>query len=113
MSRQFLDPMGAGSVEDVVGRLGAVQGQSDFGYELSINTRRAASSPTDVAAAIGDGRLIRTFAFRGAVHLMTPKTAAMYLALRASSRMWELPSWQTFYRLRPADWPDFRAAVRD
>ena len=113
MSRQFLDPISAGSVEDVVARLGAVQGQSEFGYELSINMRRAASSPADVGAAIGDGRLIRTFAFRGAVHLMTPETAAMYLALRSSSRMWELPSWQTFYKLKPADWPDFRATVRD
>jgi hypothetical protein len=113
MGRQFLMPSGAGSVEHVVGRLGAIQGQSDFGYELSINTRRAESAPTDVAAALDDGRLIRTFAFRGAVHLMTPETAAIFLALRASSRMWELPSWQKFYKLKPGDWPDFRAAVRD
>jgi len=113
MRRQFLEPIGAESVEGVVGRLGAVQGASEFGYELSINLRRSTSHTADVTDAIEDGRLIRTFAFRGAVSLMTPRTAAMYLALRASSRMWELPSWQTFYKLKPTDWPDFRAAVRD
>jgi hypothetical protein len=113
MGRQFLEPIGTESVEGVVGRLGSVQGTSEFGYELSINARRSTCHPLDVTDAIGDGRLIRTFAFRGAVHLMTPRTAAAYLALRASSRMWERPSWQTFYKLKPADWPDFRAAVRD
>jgi len=113
MRRQFLQPIGGESVERVVGRLGAVQGQSEFGYELSINTRRATSRPGDVAESLLDGRLIRTFAFRGAVHLMTAETAAMYLALRASSRMWELASWQDFYQLKPSDWPAFRAAVRD
>jgi hypothetical protein len=113
MVRQFLEPIGAESVDGVVGRLGSVQGTSEFGFELSINERRSTSHPGDVTDAIADGRLIRTFAFRGAVHLMTPRTAAMYLALRASSRMWELPSWQSFYKLKPADWPDFRAAVRD
>jgi len=113
MRRQFLEPISAESVENVVGRLGALQGQSDIGYELSINTRRASSRPDDIQTALRDGRLVRTFAFRGAVHLMTPETAAIYLALRASSRMWELPSWQDFYKLKPSDWPAFRAAVRE
>jgi hypothetical protein len=113
MGRQFLAPTVEQSVEDVVGRLGAVQGQSQFGYELSIDLRRLSSRPGDVIEAVADGRLIRTFAFRGAVHLMTPETAAIYLALRASSRVWELPSWQDFYKLKPSDWPAFRAAVRD
>jgi hypothetical protein len=44
---------------------------------------------------------------------MTPEAASIYLALRASSRVWELRSWQEFYQLKPADWPAFRAAVRD
>ena len=113
MGRQFLDPIGDESVEGVVNRLGAVQGQSELGYELSINARRSACRPGDVVQAFKDGRLIRTFAFRGAVHLMTPETAAAYLALRASTRVWELPSWREFYKLEPADWPAFRAVVRD
>ena len=37
----------------------------------------------------------------------------IYLALRSAGRQWELPSWVEYYRLGPADWPDFRAAVRE
>src|SRR5690606_26416885 len=74
---------------------------------------RLRPQPGDVARAVAAGELVRTFAFRGAVHLATPEGAGVYLALRASSRMWELPSWQTFYGLAPADWPAFRQAVRD
>ena len=113
MKRQLLEPVGNGPVEAVVGRLGAVQAQSAFAAELSVNARRSSSTSTDVAAALGDGRLIKIFAFRGATHLVTPEDGGIYLALRAASRMWELPSWRSFYRLEPADWPTFRAAVRD
>ena len=37
---------------------------------------------------------------------------ASYLALRAASRMWELPSWQSYYSLAPSDWPRLREVVR-
>lgn len=37
----------------------------------------------------------------------------MYLALRAASRMWERPSWQSFYGLPPSDWPALREAVAE
>jgi hypothetical protein len=57
--------------------------------------------------------VVKTFAFRGATHLMTPEDGGVYLALRAASRMWELPSWRSFYGLTPSDWPDLRAAVRE
>ena len=57
--------------------------------------------------------MINVFAFRGAMHYLSPEEGGIYLALRAAGRQWELPSWVEYYRLRPADWPDFRAAVRD
>ena len=44
---------------------------------------------------------------------MTPEDGGAYLALRASSRMWELPSWQSHYGLTPSDWPRLREAVRE
>src|SRR6185503_15705988 len=43
----------------------------------------------------------------------TPVDGGVYLALRASGRQWELPSWQETYGLRPADWPAFRQTVRE
>jgi hypothetical protein len=113
MERQFLAPVGKASVEDVVGRLGAIQAQSEQSVELSVGLRRAKSAYGDVTAALVDGRLIKAFTFRGATHLMTPQDAGIYLRVRAAGRQWELRSWQTFYKLTAADWPDFRAYVRD
>ena len=56
--------------------------------------------------------MIKAFAFRGAMHYLSPEEGGMYLAIRSAGRQWELPSWVDHYRLTPAAWPDFRAAVR-
>lgn len=112
LRRQLLDPVGTGSVEDVVGRLGAVPAWPDLAVELAIGARRQGARHGDAARALAAGDLVKVFAFRGATHLMTPRDAGAYLALRASSRMWELPSWQSYYGLAPSDWPPFREYVR-
>ena len=67
----------------------------------------------EVARALAEGRIIKTFAFRGATHLLTPEEGGAYLALRGASRMWELPSWQDYYSLTPSDWPLLRETVRE
>jgi hypothetical protein len=113
MRQQLLDPVGSESVEGVVGRLGAVQAQLDSAAELGIRTRRTRSRSGEIDRALAEGRIIKTFAFRGATHLMTPEDGGAYLALRAASRMWELPSWQSYYGLAPADWPILRETVRE
>ena len=64
-------------------------------------------------SGLAQGRIIKTFAFRGATHLMTPEDGGVYLALRAASRMWELPSWFSYYSLARSDWPVLREVVRD
>ena len=113
MRRQLLDPVGTEPVEDVVRRLGAIAAQLDAATELAIRARQARSEQGEVARALAQGRIIRSFAFRGATHLLTPEEGGVFLALRAASRMWELPSWQSFYGLMPADWPVLRAVVRE
>ena len=113
MRQQLLDPVGTESVEGVVRRLAAIAASPDSAAEIAIRTRQKRSQPGEVARALGDGRIIKTFAFRGATHLMTPEEGGVYLALRAASRMWELPSSQTFYRLTPADWPLLRETARE
>ncbi len=112
MGRQLLDPVGTGSVADVVRRLGAVPAQPEAAAELAIRTRRSASRPGEVAHALAEGRIIKTYAFRGATHLLTPEEGGAYLALRAASRMWERASWQRHYGLTASDWPVLREAVR-
>jgi len=113
MRRQLLDPVSSESVAGVVRRLGAVPAQLDAAAELAVRARRERSRSGEVARALAEGRIIKTFAFRGATHLLTPEDGGAYLALRAASRMWELPSWQSFYGLMPSDWPLLREAVRE
>jgi hypothetical protein len=113
MRRQLLEPVGTESVADVVRRLGAIPALPEAAAELAVRARREHSRPGEVAEALAEGRIIKTFAFRGATHLMTPEDGGAYLALRAASRMWELPSWQSCYGLSPSDWPLLREAVRE
>jgi hypothetical protein len=113
LRQHFLEPIGTGSVADVVGRLGAVQAQVAAAADLSIRLRRRRSRLDDVDRALAEGRVIKSWAFRGALHLMTAEDGGVFLALRSASRMWERSSWQTYYRLTPTDWPAFRAAVRE
>ncbi len=81
--------------------------------KLAIRTRRLDSTSGETAADLAESRIIMTFAFCGATHLMTPEDGGVYPALRAASRMWELPSWQDFYGLNPSGWPLFRETVRE
>jgi hypothetical protein len=113
MRRQLLDPVGTGSVVDVVERLGAVPAWPDPTMELTLGARRTDGRSGDAARALAADEVVKVFAFRGGMHLMTPQDAGMFLAVRASSRMWELPSWVSFYRLAPEDWPRFREYVRN
>jgi hypothetical protein len=112
MERQLLDPVGSESAAGVVRRLGAVLSMDESLAELAVRTRRTASRPGELREALADGSVIKAFAFRGSMHYLSPEEGGVYLALRAAGRQWELPSWVEFYQLSPADWPDFRAAVR-
>lgn len=111
LERQFLT-RGAGSAEQVVGRLGAVPAASGD-PELAVRRRLSDPAPGEVARALESGRLLKTYAFRGATHLMDPAEAGRHLALRAAGRMWELPSWVKHYGIEPRHWPALRELVRE
>ncbi len=113
LRRHLLDPVGAEPVAGVVRRLGAVPAYPHAAAELAVGARRAEARPGDVAQALADGHVLKTYAFRGATHLVTPEEGGAYLALRAAGRMWELPSWQLAYDLAPSDWPALRETVRE
>lgn len=112
LHRHLLDPVGSGTVVDVVRRLGGVPAWPDSTCELAVAVRRG-GRVGDAARALDAREVVKAFTFRGGTHLMTPQDAGAYLAVRASGRMWERPSWRTFYELEPSDWPAFRAFVRD
>ena len=113
MQRHLLDPIGRLSVADVVDRLCGVQAQVASSAELAIRTRRTTSRPGEVDRALRDGRLIKTWAMRGTLHLFTPEEAGSFLSLMASGRSWERPSWQRYFGMTPTQMNALRQAVRE
>lgn len=81
--------------------------------ELAVRTRSTSAGPGALARAVEDGTVVTVFAYRGALHHLSPADGGIYLALRAAGRQWELASWVEHYRLSAEDWPGFRAAVRE
>lgn len=113
MRRHLLDPVGALPVEGVVRRLGAVQAQVASSAELAIRVRRESSRPGEVGRALAAGDLIKTWAMRGTLHLLTPEEGGAYLSLMASGRSWERPSWQRYFGVSPAQIEHLRDATRE
>jgi len=113
MQRHLLDPIGTPSIVEVVRRLGGVQAQVASSAELAVRLRRASSQPGEVARALADGRLIKTWAMRGALHLLTPEEGAALLSLMAAGRSWERPAWARYFGLTPQRIELLRRSVRD
>jgi winged helix DNA-binding protein len=113
MQRNLLDPIGTLPVTRVVHRLCGVQAQVASSAELAVRVRRETSRPGEVGRALSQGRLIKTWAMRGALHLLTPKEAGAFLSLMASGRSWERPSWQRYFGMTAKLQDAFRGAVRE
>ena len=113
MQRHLLDPIGAPTIAGVVRRLGGVQAQVASSAELAVRLRRSSSRPGEVARALADGRLIKTWAMRGALHLLTPEEGGALLSLMAAGRSWERPAWSRYFGMTPQRIERLRAAVRE
>jgi hypothetical protein len=113
MQRQLLDPVGSLSVVETVHRLGGVQAQVASSADLAVRVRRAASRTGEVNRALSEGSLIKTWAMRGALHLLTPQDGGAFLSILAAGRSWELPSWQRYFGMQARHWDALRAVVRE
>jgi hypothetical protein len=113
LERQLLAEMAGGSVADVVRRLAAVQTQVASSAELAIRLRRERSQPGDVGRALASGAILKTWAVRGALHLLTPDDGAALLSLMASGKSWERPSWVKYFGLTPPVLERMREVVRE
>jgi hypothetical protein len=113
MRRQLLDPVGGLPVAGVVRRLCGVQSQVASSAELAVRVRREASRRGEVGRALAEGRLIKTWAMRGALHLVTPEEGGAFLALIAAGRPWERPSWQRYFGMTTERMDLLRRAVRE
>lgn len=110
LERHFLAGPPASSVRDVVERLVAVPSWSGDANQ-AIGLRMHEPTADALATAALRDEVLRTYSFRGAVHLMTPRQASIHLALRRVGCQWELPSWQQHYELTSADWPALADSV--
>src|SRR6266545_3089771 len=113
MQRQLLDPVGTLPVAGVVRRLCGVQAQVASSAELAVRVRRVESRHGEVGRALSEGRLIKTWAMRGALHLLTPEEGGAFLSLMASGRVWERPSWQRYFGMATRHWDLLRGTVRE
>ena len=113
MWRQLIEPVGTLPVAGVVRRLCGVQTQVASTAELAVRMRRTTSRPGEVARALSEGRLIKTWAMRGTLHLLAPEDAGAFLSLIAAGRTWEKPSWEKYFGMKRQDWELFREVVRE
>lgn len=113
MERQLLATSEQRPIEDVVSRLGGVQAQVASSAALAICIRGEGILPADVAAAIADGRLIKTWAMRGTLHLVGPEDGGNYLSLLAAARWWDSPAMWRGFDIGERQFDVLRHAVRD
>jgi Winged helix DNA-binding domain len=113
MRRHLLEPVGSLPIAKVAGRLCGVQAQVASSAELAIRVRRQESRTGEVGRALGDGRLIKTWAMRGTLHLLRPEEAGQFLSLLAAARPWARPSWQRYFGVTPEQIDELRAVARE
>jgi winged helix DNA-binding protein len=90
--RHFLTGPPAATPHEVAERLLGVQAQVPSCAEEAVAVRGPA--PTTVRAELAEGTLLRTWAARGTLHLLTADAAPAQLALLAAARTWEKGAWQ-------------------
>ena len=78
MQRHRLEPVGGQPISEVVRRLGAVLASDERQSEIAIGTRCSAYETGDLAQALAAGTIIKVFAFRGAMHYVSPQDGGAY-----------------------------------
>jgi hypothetical protein len=112
MQRQLLEPVGTRSVPEVVRRICGVQAQVASAAELAVRLRRQRSKAGEVRQALAKGSLLKTWAMRGTLHLLTPQEGGAFLSLLAAGRSWHRPSWQRYFGVDPRQMERLREATR-
>jgi hypothetical protein len=113
MRRQGIDPTGRAGLAETVRSLCGVQAQVASSAELAIALRREAARQGDLDAALAERELMRTWAMRGTLHLLSPEDAGAYLALVGAARSWERPAWQRNFGVSGAEVDALARAVSD
>ena len=111
LRRQLLDPLGEAEAPAIVRRLAGVQAQVSSATALAVGVRQQTPVPDAVDRALQDGSLMRTWAMRGTLHLLTPDEAGAYLSLVAAAQPWERASWVRTFGVSPTEMATLTEAV--
>lgn len=104
MRRQYVDPFGDGvPAVGIARRLGGVQAQVASAAALAVAVRQAKPAAGEVTAALDERAVVKAWAMRGTLHLLSSDDAGAYLALSGAHRKWETGSWQRAFKATPAD----------
>lgn len=109
LRRHLLDPVGDVPLAEVVRRLCGVQAQVASSAELAIRLRRETSRPGEVGRALADGRLLKTWAMRGTLHLFPAEDAPAFLSLVDAESLWQ--AWRKYLGLNDGQMDALREAV--
>ncbi len=93
MDRQLLHRLDDIDTTAIVQRLAGVHAQVASSAEQAVGVRRP-DGTSDVAKALATRAIVKTWAFRGTLHLLAAEDAGAYLSLLATARSWEKPAWQ-------------------
>jgi hypothetical protein len=101
MRRQYLDPRTERTASEIVSRLCGVQAQVWSAAEMAVALRQVAPDRDNVNRDFAGLSLMKTWAMRGALHLLEPSEAGAYLSLMETTGFWLKPSWQRVSGVSP------------
>ncbi len=97
---------------DVVERMVGIHAQVMSSAELQLAARIDGLRPADVRDALWQRRaLLKTWAFRGTLHLVTPDDHALFVASAAAQEGWRSEAWQRWFGLTALEIEDMVAAI--
>ncbi|MGK8522506.1 DNA glycosylase AlkZ-like family protein [Nocardia asteroides] len=113
LHRQYVRSRADEGAAVIAERLCGVQAQVTSAAELAVALRSTKPEAGGLVRALEDGTLMKTWAMRGTLHALPPRLAAACLALIASARTWEKPSWQRTFGASPAEVAALAEAVTE
>jgi hypothetical protein len=104
LARQGLvERTGPHGLEDVVGRLIGLHAQVMSSAELQAAARIDGLHAADVREALWSRRtLVKTWAFRQTLHLLTPDDLAEFVIAARSIERWHTPAWLRYFKMTEA-----------
>jgi hypothetical protein len=112
LRRQALDlPAATETATEIGRRVLAIRGWPFDAADLAVCVRQTTPHPGSLQRALDAGEMVRSYAFRGGSYAFAPEIAALVLAVRTATRIWETRRWQRQGDFALDDWEPLREEV--